>query len=439
MRIFSEILLAGSAFSLNNNNNNCEQCPGKNALQCKEGWTKVVNGTFKTNCNKKCKNWECVKDEVEECVCDDQYETCDPGFESVLTNTTTCDCGGQADVYGCQCVPCSDEGPEECDEDQYLMANYDHDSCNPPNVCVQTSCNDCERCPIGLPFCGDGYKLVESQFQTKDCNKTCSTFTCEACPAAEVCSDGYISETTLCEGENCECDIVSSYCRKCDVCQDSKQECQPWENEILLESGNIEGECGTTCDTYGCECSNPCVNDAEPFCSPEDKLKKWSEEDACGNTCKRYECVSNDPEGLLADVFYNMKTSTQTMWGDRKNNWIRRVVNSFENLVEDALDDYDKKNQACEIYGFWSPDLEEEDEEEDEDENRGLDEVCKEDAKTIRGFFRQFRSWTATFNAPCGDNAGDEPVVANRLARKSQGLQKRAVERRCRFLKKSNA
>lgn len=438
MRILNELILVGSALATDPLGP-CEQCPGKKSLTCKNDDYKIIaNGTFKTNCGKKCKNWECAPCDA----CDDKYEECEPGFGPVLTGTEDCDCGKTANVYGCECVPCSDSGPadqSECGEDEYLMASYVNDSCNPPNICVQTSCNECQQCPIGMPFCGDGYRTVGKDWQTADCDKTCTTYTCVecegTCPAPLECEENQISETTACEGENCDecnCDVQS--CRDCEVCQDSAVECQPWEAQV--RTGDIIGECGDVCAEYGCECAAPCSDDVEPPCDPKDKLRSWKEDDECGNTCRRYECVSNDPKVHLSQLIVDMDDAISAMWGDRKPNWQKRLSTAFSELVEQAQNDYDRRNEECQFYGDWSPEDAEEDESADDDA-RGLPTECQDDAKAMRSILRTFRSWSANYNAPCGENATDEGVVAKRIAARANGLQKRSVNRRCRFLTKS--
>ena len=72
------------------------------------------------------------------------------------------------------------------------------------------------------------------------------------------------------------------------------------------------------------------------------------------------------------------------MWGKHKPNWQKRVVGAFDSLIKRAKSEISN----CQMNANWS---EEEDEDRDDDEVRGLADVCKNDARTIRPFFNKFR------------------------------------------------
>lgn len=213
MRLFNQILLIGAAAATEE----CEKCSGKGSVQCDEMEKKVTNGTYRTNCNKKCKIWECAACDV----CEDTYETCTDGFRSAFYESFECDCGATGTAHGCECVPCESTGPNECGDDMYMAKESFGDECSPSNKCWAKECNQCEECSTEMPICDKGSYLAGVNYTTEDCAKDCTKHECTDCegycPIAEQCGDGLILETMECSDGDYSCDECNCdhhMCRK---------------------------------------------------------------------------------------------------------------------------------------------------------------------------------------------------------------------------------
>lgn len=408
----------------------CEKCPGKRSVECGELEKVVANGTFRTNCDKKCKNWECTACDA----CEDEVEECAEGFHSVWSDHKHCECDQLADVYGCECTPCESSGPlkEECGEDQFFSKEAVNDECG--NKCFNRSCNDCDACPSDAkPTCAAGTEwILESTVVTDDCKKDCTVYSCESCdnycPMVTECAMGEISQARDCAGDECdECNCPVLECRPCVACEDDKPQCEEYEMHYLLN--DTFGECGDQCGIYGCVCADPCMDEIEPVCGDDARMKTFRYEDDCGNTCKKYQCVSYNPVDHLDDFNNQVINVLSSLFGDNNPGWLNRMVSTYAGIAKKAESDFDKKNPVCKFYGFFEE--EDEAEEDSADEARGIPDACKSDAKQVRKLARLLRQWSEEYNKPCGDREGDEPVYHNKLVGKINKWRQKVIKKLC--------
>ena len=66
---------------------------------------------------------------------------------------------------------------------------------------------------------------------------------------------------------------------------------------------------------------------------------------------------------------------------------------------------------------------------------RGLPSGCQEDASAVRRIARKMTEWSASYNIPCGDRAGEEPVYHNKLAQKIKKWRQKLIRRACKEFK----
>jgi hypothetical protein len=147
----------------------------------------------------------------------------------------------------CECEPCEEPEPEECDDEVVKVCAYDPEEC--------TSDADCS----------EGYECVEVE--------ECMGWGC-ACPAcACVCPEG--EECPPCECEPCdcpeqpveECKVVGAYCGPKEIDCDSDAECpEGWE---CVEFGAEQCLC-PACACAPCEEGTECPPCDCPDCSCED-------------------------------------------------------------------------------------------------------------------------------------------------------------------------
>jgi len=413
----------------------CERCPGKRSADCGELEVPFVAGNFLSNCGKKCKDWQCRPCET----CDDEVPECDEGFQAEISGVKTCECGQVADVYSCECIPCESTGPtkEECGENQYHVKDAFFGPCD--DKCFDRSCVDCMECPAyEVAQCEEGYFAKDKKIYTSDCDNECLESVCAKCkPCADgkTCPAGEIAESRACDeslGDECnECGCDVWECRDCVPCEDDHSHAACEDYETMVVESTFNGECGDECSVFTCECTDPCVQMPEPNCAIDEVQKSRKETDDCGNECRVYWCQPLNPAATVEDYKNDVAYLLDDVFGG--GNWANRMENAFNSIAKKAVDDFGRKNEVCDIY--VEPTEGSGADEEEEDNVRGLPSGCQEDASAVRRIARKMTEWSASYNIPCGDRAGEEPVYHNKLAQKIKKWRQKLIRRACKEFK----
>lgn len=413
----------------------CERCPGRRSADCGELEVPFVAGNFLSNCGKKCKDWQCRDCET----CDDEVPTCEEGFQAEISGVKTCECDQTADIYSCECIPCESTGPtsDECGEDQYHVRDAFTGPCG--DRCYNKSCEDCMACPAyETAVCEEGFYAKDRNVFTDDCDKKCpESFCakCKECPTSIECPDGQIGESRACDeslGDECnECGCDVWECRDCVACEDDHSHAACEDYETMVVESTFFGECMDECSVYTCECTAPCVQMEEPDCAIDEEQKSRKETDECGNECRVYWCQPLNPAATVEEYKLDAEYLLEDIFGD--SNWAGRMRQSFNDIAGKAVTDFNKKNGVCEIY--VEPTEGSGADEEEEDNVRGLPVGCQEDAAAVRRVARKMTEWSAAYNIPCGDRAGEEPVYHNKLAQKIKKWRQKLIRRACKQFK----